>query len=52
MQQKMAAVVFAYIRSKQNVRDNVGPLEDSAANIITLGFLNGGIPKWLFQFLL
>ena len=25
---------YAYIRSKQNVRDKVGPLEDSAGNII------------------
>ena len=27
------------IRSKQNVRDKVGPLEDNAGNIITQGFL-------------
>ena len=28
---------YAYVRSKQNVRDRVGPLEDSAGNIITQG---------------
>ena len=28
----------AYVRSKQNVRDNVGPLEDNVGNIITQGF--------------
>ena len=28
-----------YVRSKQNVRDRVGPLEDSVGNIITQGFL-------------
>ena len=27
---------YAYVRSKQNVRDRVGPLEDSAGNIIIL----------------
>ena len=26
---------YAYVRSKQNVRNNVGPLEDNAGNIIT-----------------
>ena len=26
---------YAYVRSKQNVRDRVGPLEDNAGNIIT-----------------
>ena len=25
---------YTYVRSKQNVRDKVGPLEDSAGNII------------------
>ena len=30
---------YAYIRSKQNVHDKVGPLEDSAGNIISQGFL-------------
>ena len=30
---------FAYVRSKQNVRDKVGPLEDNAGDIITGGFL-------------
>ena len=29
---------YAYVRSKQNVRDKVGPLEDNAGNIITQGF--------------
>ena len=32
----MTATVF---RSKQNVRDKVGPLEDSAGNIVSQGFL-------------
>ena len=30
---------YAYVRSKQNVRDKVVPLEDNAGNIITQGFL-------------
>ena len=30
---------YAYVRSKQNVRDEVGPLEDNAGNIITQGIL-------------
>ena len=30
---------YAYVRSKQKVRDRVGPLEDNAGNIITQGFL-------------
>ena len=30
---------YAYVRSKQNVRDKVGPLEDNHGNIITQGFL-------------
>ena len=30
---------YAYVRSKQNVRDTVGPLEDNAGNIITQGLL-------------
>ena len=30
---------YAYVRSKQNVRDKVGPLEDNAGNIITQGIL-------------
>ena len=29
---------YAYTRSKQNVQDKVGPLEDSAGNIISQGF--------------
>ena len=28
---------YAYVRSKQNVRDRVGPLKDNAGNIITEG---------------
>ena len=32
---------YTYVRSKQNVRDKVGHLEDSAGNIR---------PKWLLQF--
>ena len=28
-----------YVRSKQNVRDKFGPLEDNAVNIITQGIL-------------
>ena len=27
--------LYAYVRSKQNVRDKVGPLVDNAGNIIT-----------------
>ena len=30
---------YAHVRSKQNVRDKVGGLEDNAGNIITQGFL-------------
>ena len=30
---------YAYVRSKQNVRDRIGPLEESAGNIITQGVL-------------
>ena len=30
---------YAYVRSKQNVQDKVGPLEDNAGNIISQGFL-------------
>ena len=26
---------YAYVRSKQNIRNKVGPLEDNAGNIIT-----------------
>ena len=32
-------IVYAYVRSKQNVRYKVGPLEDNAGNIITQGVL-------------
>ena len=30
---------YAYVRSKQNLQEKVGPLEDSAGNIISQGFL-------------
>ena len=30
---------YAYVRSKQNIRDKVGPLEDNVVNIITQVFL-------------
>ena len=30
---------YAYVRSKQNVRDRVGPLEDNAGNKIAQGIL-------------
>ena len=30
---------YAYVRSKQTVRDKAGPLKDNAGNIITQGFL-------------
>ena len=30
---------YAYVRSKQNVQDKFEPLEDSARNIISQGFL-------------
>ena len=45
-QQKLACNIknysksfYAYVRSKQNVQDNVRLLEDSARNIISQGFL-------------
>ena len=31
--------LYAYVRSNQNLQDKVGPLEDSAGNIISQGFL-------------
>ena len=34
--------------NKQNVRDKVRPLEDSAGNIISV--FNGRRPKWILQF--
>ena len=33
---------YAYVRSKQNVRDKFRPLEDNAGNIIAQGFLMAG----------
>ena len=41
---------YAYVRSKQNVRDKVGQLEDNAGNIITQGVFNGRGIKWALQF--
>ena len=41
---------YAYVRSKQNVRDKVGPLVDNAGNIITQGFFNGRGIKYALQF--
>ena len=40
---------YAYVRSKQNVRDKVGPLVDNAGNIITRIFNGRGI-KYALQF--
>ena len=40
---------YAYVRSKQNVRDKVGPLEDNAGNIITRIISGRGI-KYALQF--
>ena len=40
---------YAYTRSKQNRRDKVGPLEDSAGNIISQGFLMGEDPNGYFS---
>ena len=36
---KYSKSCYAYVRSKQNVRDKVGPLENSAENIISQRFL-------------
>ena len=30
---------YAYVRSKRNIQNKVGPLEDNAGNIISQGFL-------------
>ena len=35
----MTASFYVYVRSKLNVQDKVGPVEDSAGNIISQGFL-------------
>ena len=37
---------YRYVRSKQNVRDRVGPLEDNAGNKITQGILIAEELKW------
>ena len=34
-----SSIFYAYVSSKQNVRDTGGPLEDSAGNTIPHGFL-------------
>ena len=41
---------YAYVRSKQNVRDIVGPLEGNAGNIIGQGGLNGRGITYALQF--
>ena len=41
---------YAYVRSKQNVRDRVGPLVDNDGNIITQGSFNGRRIKYPLQF--
>ena len=41
---------YAYVLSKQTIREKVGPLEDSAGHIISQGFFDGRRPKWIFQF--
>ena len=41
---------YAYVRSKQNVRDKVGPLEDNAGNMITQGFFMAEELKYALQF--
>ena len=40
---------YAYVRSKQNVQDKVGPLEDSAGNIISQGFLMAEVLNGYFS---
>ena len=40
---------YAYVRSKQKVQDNVGPVEDSDRNIITEGFLMVENPNEYFS---
>ena len=39
----------AYVRSKQNVRDKVGPLEDNILNIIRQGLLMAEELNWHFS---
>ena len=41
---------YAYVRSKQNVRYKVGPLEDNVWNIITQEIFNGRGTKFAVQF--
>ena len=41
---------YAYVRSKQNVRDKVGPLEDNAGNNNNTGIFNGRGIKYALQF--
>ena len=43
---KITARVFMHICGVNKTCENkVGPLEESAGNIISQGFFNGGIPK-------
>ena len=42
--------MYAYVRSKQNVRETFAPPEDSAGNIISQRCFNGGRPKRVLQF--
>ena len=41
---------YAYVRSKQTIPGKVGPLEDSAGNIVSQGFLMAEDLKWILQF--
>ena len=38
-QEMTARLLYAYARNKQNVLYKIGPLEDSAGNVISQGFL-------------
>ena len=42
--------IYAYVISKQNVRDKVGPLEDNAGNYSYTGSFNGRLIKYALQF--
>ena len=41
---------YAYVRSKQNVRDKVGPLEDNLGNNSNTGIFNGRGIRYALQF--
>ena len=43
-------IFYAYVRSKQNVRVKVGPLEDNAGNYNNTGMFNGRGIKCALQF--